>query len=564
MKRATEYAKSIVDGTRLSSAALMNACTRFLSDIERDDLYIDEQLLKRILKVIETKLKTDDGSNIKLYPFQVFLIANIFGFYYEEDNRRRCEEALLFFPRGVGKSFIASIIGIIDMLFPVKGDKNYPQVILAANTHKQAGEVYDAAKSICRNSTSDFRLKFVIPKSAFKHQGVLQFKPTKATMSTISSDSDSSEGMMPSCFVVDEIHAMKNDLLLTSLEYAGAKRESPLGVYISTAGDQIDGVLHEKYKAHKAGLADDTIPDTTFSLIYDLDQEDMKDWENCLTNGSLEKVNPLYGMHGQSKVKRTYEKRRKELDKEPSKTAQFKTKMLNMFIESKNKWINRSVVNAKMKPLDLENYRGWNAWVGIDLAKKNDLTAISVLLVKDDQYRLFNRAYIPQTTADKLDNNLFWKTMMTKGYLEITEGASTTYEPMIQWLNGFREGYDINVMSVLYDNYNAEFIIRRLDEEGYDAIEHKQSHAAFNSAVCTMETLLLDTSSDLLIDYNPLTGYCFDNVILDCDPRGNYKPNKTNPHKKIDIAISALQALGGYSYSYANGEIGGGGVFTII
>lgn len=584
MNRAIKYATDIVSGERNSSKALYRACDRFLNDLKRKDITLNKELLKRILSVVETKLRTSDGSTIKLYNFQVFLLANIYGFYYIEDDRRRCETAFLFFPRSVGKSFIASIIGIIDMLFPNTKDKNPPQVILAANSHKQAGEVFQQAKDICKFAVGNFNQKFTIPRSAFKHQGILQFKPTSATMNTISSDSGTSEGMMPSCFVVDEIHVMKTGELLTSLEYAGAKRESPLGVYISTAGDQIDGILHEKYKAFKDGLEAynliqefsgdveelellqaDCIDDSSFALIYDLDTEDVKDWENCLTNGAIEKVNPLYGLYGQAKVKRTYEKKRKELHKEPSKTPQFKTKMLNIFVDDADKWVNRGIVNKRMKELKLKDYSGWDAWVGIDLAKKNDLTACSVLLVKDEQYRLFNRAWIPTPTAKYLgDKNLFWKTMLTNNFLRVTDSDSTDYEPMICWLKELRDEYKFNFNTVLYDNFNAEYVVKRLDEENFYSVEHKQTLPAFTSGVCQMETLLLSAESDLLIDYNPLVAYCFDNVILEYDKRGNCKPNKINPHKKIDIAISAIQALGGYIYDFSNGNIGSGGVYSIL
>jgi phage terminase large subunit-like protein len=219
-------------------------------------------------------------------------------------------------------------------------------------------------------------------------------------------------------------------------------------------------------------------------------------------------------------------------------------------------------IECKSKKLDLSDYRGWNAWVGIDLSKKNDLTACTLLLVKDDQYRVFNKCYLPETIKDKKD--LFWNAMINHGYVELTEGYSVDYEPMIQWLMYIREEFDLNIQQVMYDNWNAAYIVKRLNEEDFDIMEHKQSHAAFNGAVANAEILILDPDKDLLFDENKLVPYCFDNVVLTQDRNGNSKPDKTNYEKKVDVAISFLQAVGAYYYVFENDNIDGGEIEVFV
>jgi len=49
-----------------------------------------------------------------------------------------------------------------------------------------------------------------------------------------------------------------------------------------------------------------------------------------------------------------------------------------------------------------------------------------------------------------------------------------------------------------------------------------------------------------VIDNNEITRWCFKNVTLKSDHNGNVKPNKAFREKKIDGAISMIQALGVY------------------
>ena len=59
-----------------------------------------------------------------------------------------------------------------------------------------------------------------------------------------------------------------------------------------------------------------------------------------------------------------------------------------------------------------------------------------------------------------------------------------------------------------------------------------------------MERLIL--SGKAVIENNEITRWCFRNVSLKSDHNGNVKPNKSIREKKIDGAISMIQALGMY------------------
>jgi phage terminase large subunit-like protein len=62
----------------------------------------------------------------------------------------------------------------------------------------------------------------------------------------------------------------------------------------------------------------------------------------------------------------------------------FLTKHCNIFVNSADKWLDIMEVKANRVPgLDIEQFRGRKAWVGIDRAMVHDLTAFSVLIPDD-------------------------------------------------------------------------------------------------------------------------------------------------------------------------------------
>ena len=72
--------------------------------------------------------------------------------------------------------------------------------------------------------------------------------------------------------------------------------------------------------------------------------------------------------------------------------------------------------------------------------------------------------------------------------------------------------------------------------------EYPQTLGNFNRPTREMERLIL--SSQILIDNNDITRFCFRNVELKSDWNGNVKPIKDVNKKKIDGVIASLEALG--------------------
>lgn len=124
-KKWTQYAEDVVSGKVAAGQYIKLSAQRFLDWFGRDDIYFNTEIMDRIDKFVP-QLKNFEGvwagQPVKLLPFQRFVIANIFGWFYKKSpvpqvkNKRVVEDALLFIARKNGKSALTAIIGIIDLL----------------------------------------------------------------------------------------------------------------------------------------------------------------------------------------------------------------------------------------------------------------------------------------------------------------------------------------------------------------------------------------------------------------------------------------------------------------
>lgn len=112
--RALKYAKDVVDGKIIIGADAVNACKRFLSDLERDDLEFNTKQADATVSIMEGLLvhrkgEALDGTPLlgkpfKLQDWEIFIIYNLLGFFVAGTNERRFKEAFIMTGRKNGKA----------------------------------------------------------------------------------------------------------------------------------------------------------------------------------------------------------------------------------------------------------------------------------------------------------------------------------------------------------------------------------------------------------------------------------------------------------------------------
>ena len=269
-------------------------------------------------------------------------------------------------------------------------------------------------------------------------------------------------------------------------------------------------------------------------LTYFKFEDDWKDEKNWI------KSNPNLDVT----VKSSYLKKevRKAINT-PSDEVNVKTKNLNMWCDSSDVWIPDDYILSCSEAVDLSAFSSRNdCFCGIDLSSTSDLTAVSFMVPSDGKAYFKTFYYLPEEALQTKRNKEQYGEWVRNGYLTITPGNVVDYDYILDEI--LRVDKQMYIFKVGYDAWNATQFVINATDKGLPMEPVSQSIGNFNRPTKEMERIIL--SGKAVIDNNPITRFCFRNVVMKIDYNGNTKPTKEYKDKKIDGVISMIEALGVY------------------
>ena len=527
MKPYYRYADDVSKGKVIVGENIKLAVQRFQTDLLRNDLDFKEDVVDGAIDFIST-LKhftgKSSGKNFILEDWQAFIVANIVGWYWKGTDNRRFSSSYIEISRKQGKTALAAALCIY---FLIADGEDGAEVDLAANSKDQA----KIAFSFCSTFTKQLDPKAKYLK-AYRDSIILDMNNSK--LKVFAADDSKLDGFNASFGLIDEYHSAKNSKVRDVIKSSMGMRTNPHLCTITTAG--FDKTL-PCYKLRSTaidilnGLKED---DSMFIAIYCLDDEDdwtqEKNWVKCAPNLDITVTRKYIREQVQSAINN------------PSDEVGVKTKTLNLWCDTAQVWLPENYIVKASKDVDWEQFRDMPCYVGVDLAATSDLTAVSYLVVKEDKYYFRTDYYLPEAALREKPDRELYKYWKQQGLLKITEGNVTDYDyitnDMIHYSN------IVSIQKVGYDKYNSTQWAISATDLGLPLEEYPQTLGNFNKPTREMERLLL--SGKAVVDNNEITRWCFKNVTLKSDYNGNVKPNKSIKAKKIDGAISMIQALGMY------------------
>lgn len=543
-----QYAEKVLSGERKAGKLEILAVQRFMSDLERDDLIFDEKAVDKVVNFIQIMKLTEDefaGRPFVLMDWCSFTVANIYGFYRRDDGSRRYTLAYVEIGRKNAKSTFMAALCLYELLCN-KTMSN--QIVAAANSISQASLLLKYAQHL---------VKTIDPKSKLTstYRNEIRFNRTQSFMKVVSSDASRLDGLSLKTFVIDELHEAKDDSLFRVLRSSQGAVKDPLGIIITTAGFNLNGFcysLRTQYIDVLNGLKEN---DSVFALIYTIDDDD--DW---MDESIWVKANPSYGITIKERFMR---EECADAKNNPSAEVPFKTKLLNIWCQSSDVWLNSQKVMNCMKKVDLDDFKSESddeiCYLSYDLAATNDITSLTIYFPngcdKDRRPTFKNWYFIPRDSIkDRGDDKWMYDKWVKEGFLITTPGNVTDYQYVEDCMLKLQQKY--RVYKVAYDSWNSTQFAIRLTEDGFNMTPYSQSTGNFNGATREMERLVL--SEGCVIDANPVTRWMFDNIEIYEDINANRKPKKNISGKKIDGVISILMGLGQGMQDHQNL----GGVFT--
>ena len=527
-----EYAEGVISGKIVACKYVKQACQRYLDFFQKYEFRKDK--VEKVVKFIN-HLKHYTGSHngkpFILQPYQLWIVASIFGFYHKGTDKRVCNYVYIELARKSGKT---ALMAAICLYMLVADGENGSEVELVANSAKQAKIAFD----MCSKFLGSVDMK---GKYFKRYRDSIKFDKTSSILQVLSSDASGNDGYNSYCFLLDECHEQPDSRLYDVMCSSQGMRVNPLAMIITTAGFNKFGFCYSYRNTCLnvlSGVAED---DTLFSAIYTLDDED--DWTNPEV---WVKANPSLGVT----VSKDYLE--KQVHKAKINTGQevgIRTKNFNQWVSSMDIWINNDLLLESSEPIDLSSFSDCTCFVGIDLASVSDLTAFSVMIQKEDIYYFKTFYYLPQTALDGNSNSELYKEWHRKGYITITPGNVTDYDYVLKDL--MKVASVVPIEKIAYDSYNATQFAINATEQGLPLVPFSQALWSFNRPTKDFERLI--KSKKVVIDNNEITRYCFANVSLKWDHNDNCKPIKQEAMQKIDGVISILEALGiSYETTYDN------------
>lgn len=548
---ANGYAKDVVAGKIPNCRWAILACKRHLKDLERsktkDYPYVFDAKKAAAICAFAEQMHHVKGKwakkreRIVLQPWQVFILAVLFGWIWKATRLRRFRKAYVKIPRKNGKSVIAAIIGLYMWAMD---EEHGAEVYSGATTEKQAWEVFRPAKQMLQKNEDlqEHTGAEIFAKSLVTLEDESRFEPVIG---------NPGDGPSPHCAIADEFHEHETSNLVDTMETGMGARDQPLLLEITTAGYNIAGPCYDQEIECRRVLQEVIEQDELFVMIFGIDEAMGDDPGDDWTDPKiLRKANPNYDVSVSGQF---LQAQQRQAVLNPIHQNKFKTKHLNVWCSAKIAWMSLNLWQLAGDPgLTIDDFKGHSCWGILDLASKDDLAVFGQIFKKKirgaDHYYAFARYYLPEDTVNEEGPNRdVYRKWHKQGLLTVTDGAEIDFDVIKSDILAYKSRFAFKEFA--YDPWRATQLAQELRKESYgiEWVEFRQT--VQNMSAPMKEVYAAVKGGRFHHDGNPVTQWMVSNVVAKIDAKDNIYPRKEKKEMKIDGAVTIImgvaRALGG-------------------
>lgn len=569
------------------------------------------QLEGRVWRHVQGGLKCPGTSGAQVYrwqPFQVFVLASVFGFMswvntqieagtkpellptererdgYVWDYRRLCTDFTYFAPRKTDKTGLAAYIQFVFFFF----EDDNAEIYCCANSSSQSALLFSRTRQLIAQMDSENRIRSTQMVVDWKQQ----FKSVRDTsVRPLSAGGKTKDGMFAQLCCADEFGSAaysngKSDMLslINVIQSSMGPRREPMTFTTTTAGTIQSGPFIEKLESiHKNLMRELTFEDGTGENLPDYESDrrlclclEPDEWEYdeevILTKKSLRhKVNPMLGLIVQHA---SYDAWIDEARTDPTKMPELVSKYFNHYQTARiTEWVVRANdimrIQRPFRVTDCKYTDGWQTYVGLDFSSGDDLFAITYLSVNMSPSesmagRFFAdcEAWITEDSFHKSPNRPLFEKWVEQGWLKICPGKVFNSDLAINELMTKNE-QGINMVMFGYDPAQSKFPINTLRAWlltlGIDAqaiqqmlIPVPQTYMVFNGPIGELEYMILNSEPWINLSESPLWAWEAGNVKIEESREGNRKILKSGVNAKVDNFHALIDAL--YCFDLSEGR----------
>lgn len=546
------YAKQIVDGTIkppplyfelngeknfISPKYVKKQCKIFLdiADDKSSKYVINVSRIKKIDKILKI-LVMAKGIKVgkKIYDalagYQwLIIVASLCTVYRNDKNKRRYETVILEICRKNGKTFIVALM--VLLLFYL--EPRYSQFYSVAPDGALAKEIKKALDPLIKANTEIFEDgEFKILRDCIRHT------LTESVYTPLNYSKDRMDGKEPNVFVADEVGALPSDYPIEAMRSGQLLVINKLGFIISTKYPTVDNPMETEVSYAKKVL-DNTLPvpdETVFALLYEPDET--KNWTT--DDNIILQSNPL-AIEVEKIYKDLISKRNKAIEME-SKRENFLTKHCNIIYQGAGTESFIDVTEVQKCKVDKIDWAGKEVYIGVDLSMTNDNCSVAMTSNDNDTILAEAISFIPEgrieekNQFEKINYNEFINAMKC-----IACGDRTVdYKVIEDFVFEIENRYDVTVMAIGYDRYNALSSAQKWDEK-YNTVQIRQHSDTLHPPTKLLYEKIMD--GKFQYEENKLLEINFQNARCVYDTNMNRYVNKKKSNGKIDMVVALINSI---------------------
>ncbi|WP_295264658.1 terminase TerL endonuclease subunit [Veillonella sp.] len=508
----------------------------------RDKLYIiDEQKLKtmnELLKLLVMPKGLQAGQTVynALAGFQwMFLVAVLCIVHKDNHAKRRYENAILEICRKNGKTFLVGLIFIILMFLEPKYSKFYsvaPDGSLSREVKTAIEEIIGSSPALLGKLNGKEKFKLL---RDYIHCNITEnrYIPLNYTNSRL-------DGKLPSVFLVDETGALPNTYAIEAMRSGQLTILNKLGIIISTKYPTITNPFEDEVEYAKRVLTGAVEDDKTFSLLYEPDNQ--KAW--ATNDGILEQANPL-ALEIPEIMENLKEKRAKAIEIE-SKRENFITKHCNIIYSGAGSESFVNVADLQNGAVEHIDWSGKDVFIGVDLALTTDNVAVSMVSYDEESDAVLAdvKAFLPEDRIEEKSKleRIPYHDFIKAAYAIACGDRTVDYGAIERYVMAIEETFDVTVLGIGYDRWNALSSAQKWEEEGYTTVEIKQHSSVLHPPTKWLSELV-SNGKFIYEKGNKLLEINFQNARCVYDTNMNRYVNKKRSTGKIDMVVATINAM---------------------
>lgn len=535
MNYVREYWRKIESGEIVTSRRVKAVYGRLMAEMDSpaadSPYYFDEETGERPIIFIERFCKQSQGTlgaPLRLELFQKAFIQTLFGWLLKSTGYRRFRETLFLVGRKNGKSTLLAALALYMLVADYEGAA---EIYSVATKKDQARKTLTEAVNMVKQSPE---LRAIIKK----RRNDVYFPATASTFEALASDSNTLDGLNSHAVIIDELHAIRDRNLYEVMKQSTSSRRQPLVIMITTSGTVRESVFDNLYGL-ACDIADGKVTEDTFlPVLYELDAR--AEWTDPQ---AWIKANPGLGTIKQYATLAAFVERAK---KNPEDLPGVLCKDFNVPETSASVWLSFEDIKNDAT-FTMQDVYNTYAIGGCDLSATTDLTCATLLIRRsreDDTVYVLQHYFIPQKRIDQLDEHNTqeapYKIWAERELLTICDGARVDYSAVTAWFCQMRDEFKIDAFAVGYDRALAGYWVDEMKSNGFDMRAVAQGPFTWSQPMREMGAAFADKKVNY--NRNPVLVWCLSNTAVKKSGVNNIQPVKVSDRRRIDGAVSLLNA----------------------